>query len=197
MAEQNCIGLLRTELEDREGLEMVFWPEGLPDYGAFFRMLPKALIREEGSNEPYEVVCDFALHVENAPVAVHHLENFVEERTAITAQVQDGFAFGHLRKLFELAESGLLFQDCDVRIGSSTGLVEIKIRTSPSGRPAARMDVVIANYPREWIDVRSDGAHAENGKPVSIVRSAFQVDPSHISTAVAAWHALLRQLTGR
>ena len=56
------------------------------------------------------------------------------------------------------------------------------------------MDVVIANYPREWIDEWADGLHAENEKPVSIVRSAFQLDASRISTAVAAWHALLRRL---
>jgi hypothetical protein len=159
-------------------------------------MLPKALIREEGLNEPYEVVCDVALYVEDAPVAVHHLENFVEERTVITAQVQDGFGFGDLRKLFEIAESGRLFQNCNLRIGSSTGLVEIRIRTSPSGQPAARMDVVIANYPREWIEEHPDGLHAKNEKPVSIVRSAFQLDPSRLSTAVAAWHALLRMRAG-
>jgi hypothetical protein len=191
MAEQSYIGLLGVELEDREGLEMAFWPDGLPNYGPFLRITPKSVMWEDA---PYEIVCDIVLTAEHSPVAVHHLERFVEKRPVASACCQDGFRFGDLRKLFEIAESGRLLVDCDLRINSSTGLAEIRIRTSPSGRPAARMDVVIANHPREWIDERADGLHAENGNPASIVRSAFQLDPSRISTAIAAWHALLRRL---
>jgi hypothetical protein len=193
MAEENYIGLLGTELEDREGLEMAFWPDGLPNYGPFLRIMPKSVMWEDA---PYEVVCDIVLNAEHSPVVVHHLEHFVEKRPVASACCKDGFRFGHLRKLFEMAENGRLFQNCDLRISSSTGLAEIRIRTSPTGRPAARMDVVIANHPRQWIHERSDGVHTseENGEPVSIVRSAFQIDASRISTAVAAWHALLRKL---